>query len=479
MKKVFLLIAILSLCSPCFAADVYIAKDATGTGTGADWTNALTDFPDGWAGESYCAAGGATWTKGITYWVAGSDTAYSVSPCIRNTTGSGTITIKKATASAHGTDTGWSAAYGTKQAVIPRAWLSGSGVVDNITIDGSTGSGTSGYGFKFNSATADSLIRIGDNLTSPAGIRIKYCELAPSSITSDYEAIAGYLSTAAASTDSPNLMVQNCYMHDLGGLAIHPAAGNWFTIQDNIVERTGQYNNANHKEMVKDDGEAANVTIRRNIFRDWQGYSVTGGIILGCTGTGSAGQHNWYIYNNLFYYTSADYTGKTGGNRVIGGLSSCSTATVDSIFVYNNTFANINESGAANILTDFTGNQIANSEIKNNLFYNNTGLTALGMSGVTVSYGWYYGNTGYTEGAETGHVNGTGDPFVNSAAYNFALSASNGSAANLSGTFTTDFLGLTRSTWNFGAYEYITYPSASIGSGATMSIGAGATLTVH
>jgi hypothetical protein len=67
---------------------------------------------------------------------------------------------------------------------------------------------------------------------------------------------------------------------------------------------------------------------------------------------------------------------------------------------------------------------------------------------------------------------------------NYRLTASSPAAVRDSlqfGTFTTDIEGTTRSLYSMGAYEYgsSSYPSVSIGSGATMSIGSGATATLY
>jgi len=438
------------------AADYYIVPG--GTGNGSDWTNAA-DIPDGWSGQTYCSSSGAVWTRGTTYWVAGSDTPYSYGFCIRLTSGdeAGYITIKKANATDNSGVAGWSADYGTKQAVIPRVIMSQSATVNNVIIDGVTGSGTSGYGFKFNAENVDPIIAIGESGRRPSGVTISNVEISPSSVIGSYSAIGGYCSIVDATTDSPNLMIQNNYIHDVGALGIHTTSSSWITIQDNILERTGQYNNATHKEIIKHDG-GSNITIRRNILRDWQGYSITGGIVLSCDATAGVSYAN--IYNNLMYYTDADYTGKTGGNRAIGGLASCGALNLDYINIYNNTFYGISESGASNILPDFTGNTISNSEVKNNLFYNCAGLSAIGMTGVTKDYNWFYQTDNYTD-RQAHDVSGSADPFTNSSTYDFTLNSSTtaiNKGDDLSASFTTDYLGNARPTgaltWDIGSYEY-------------------------
>src|SRR5262249_5109060 len=75
----------------------FVRAGATGSGDGSDWTNAFTDLP-------------ASLVRGDTYYVA--DGTYSKYTFDDPASGSDSITVLKATASAHGTDTGWQAGYG-------------------------------------------------------------------------------------------------------------------------------------------------------------------------------------------------------------------------------------------------------------------------------------------------------------------------------------------------------------------------------
>jgi len=77
-------------------------SQATGNGSGSDWTNACTDF------TGSCAV--SSLVRGDTYYVAAGNYASRTF----NTAVSGTlvITIKGATDADHGTDTGWSTTYG-------------------------------------------------------------------------------------------------------------------------------------------------------------------------------------------------------------------------------------------------------------------------------------------------------------------------------------------------------------------------------
>src|SRR5262245_44026348 len=77
------------------AANHYIRSGATGNGS--DWTNASSALP-------------TSLVRGDTYYIAdGSYSGYTVDDAV---SGTQVITLKKATAADHGTDTGWVSTYG-------------------------------------------------------------------------------------------------------------------------------------------------------------------------------------------------------------------------------------------------------------------------------------------------------------------------------------------------------------------------------
>src|SRR6059036_1896844 len=81
---------------PAQAANHYVRSGATGTGTGADWTNAFTALP-------------ATLVRGDTYYIAaGTYSGYTFNTPVSGTT---LITVKAATIADHGTSVGWSDAF--------------------------------------------------------------------------------------------------------------------------------------------------------------------------------------------------------------------------------------------------------------------------------------------------------------------------------------------------------------------------------
>jgi hypothetical protein len=99
----------------------------------------------------------------------------------------------------------------------------------------------------------------------------------------------------------------------------------------------------------------------------------------------------------------------------------------------------------------------------------------------------YAPKTGFANKEAHGVEDG-GDPkFTNEAGRNYSLTSAStlliDKGTTISG-FENDYTGATRTgTWDIGAYEYeegsILYPSATIGSGASMSIGSGAIMTLQ
>ncbi|HEY2930643.1 MAG TPA: hypothetical protein VGK99_02780, partial [Acidobacteriota bacterium] len=90
---VFLLLLLVTSNSVAFGVSRYVREGATGNQTGSDWTNAYTQLP-------------AVLVRGDVYYVA--DGNYSGYTFDDPVSGSSLITIKKATQSDHGADTGWS-----------------------------------------------------------------------------------------------------------------------------------------------------------------------------------------------------------------------------------------------------------------------------------------------------------------------------------------------------------------------------------
>jgi len=137
MKLLTTLLVLLSL--PAMAADKFVREGAAGANDGSNWTDAWTSL----------TTAEASLSRGDTLWVADGSYTGNVTFNVA-TSGTTAITVKKATAAAHGTETGWSSAYGDGQAVIG-SWLSFT--TDYWVVDGAC-SWPTGVGFKVNCTSA-------------------------------------------------------------------------------------------------------------------------------------------------------------------------------------------------------------------------------------------------------------------------------------------------------------------------------------
>lgn len=120
----------------------------------------------------------------------------------------------------------------------------------------------------------------------------------------------------------------------------------------------------------------------------------------------------------------------------------------------------VNVKGYSSRIALSDGASGTNWVVKNNLWYCNTSCGAANntVNGqLTYDNNWYSGAS-YTSG-ENGLINGGSEnPFTNVSTYDFTLKAASGpidQGTDLSGVFTTDYAGNTRTgTWDIGAYEY-------------------------
>ena len=130
--SLFVLLLLLLISLPSYAADRYIHSGASGNNDGSDWENAWTDIP-------VDSRGYARLVRGDTVWVA--DGTYSRLNTAESKLAGGSlpdyIIIKKATASAHGSNVGWVDSYGDGVAT----WGGPMEMLDNMIFDGVVGSG--------------------------------------------------------------------------------------------------------------------------------------------------------------------------------------------------------------------------------------------------------------------------------------------------------------------------------------------------
>ncbi len=148
------------------AANHYIRDGATGTAPCSDWSmaNACDSLP-------------ATLIRGDTYYVA--DGTYPGRTLDTETASNLVITIRKATASDHGTDTGWLSTFGDGQATFtgPFDFETHDWVIDGQTRDENDWFDSSAYGFSIGDSTDEYQLSGQNYGIIPSNIQVRYVYL--------------------------------------------------------------------------------------------------------------------------------------------------------------------------------------------------------------------------------------------------------------------------------------------------------------
>jgi len=409
------------------AANHYVRQGASGTATGADWTNACTDF------TGSCAVGSLV--RGDTYYVAtGSYSSRTFSTAASGTT---LIIIRGATASDHGTDTGWSSSFGVD--VTQATWAAGGFVFTSSywVLDGAVGptwsTTPSQYGFKIADGSSGAF-QIGASSGS-ALTSITIAHFASKATTSDVEKL--FLQGATSGGNHSKIAVshslldtwQNCMMTRGQGGA---SSDDWL-FEYNVVLNNSS-TSANHGECLNPNERPMNRLVARyNLFKGNSGNAGLTGIIVANNSDNDNGQ----FYGNVVDTVST-------GNGIITGTSQ---GNMNNAVVYNNTFINSTTATQDWINGPGTGNVA-----QNNLVYN---MDASIGSGWTHDYNAYFSTVNTP--TETHRQTGSSNPFVNLASRNYNLLAPSTAANALAAPFNVDAFGLVRGAdgvWDRGALEY-------------------------
>lgn len=419
------------LAGPVSAASRYVRAGAGGSADGSDWTNAYTSLP-------------ASLTRGDTYYIAdGSYGSYDFNDAVSGTT---LITIKKATESDHGTDTGWSSAYGDGVAE-----FSATGTVLVFSsgywiFDGVTGSGQSGHGFKVTVTGTGDATR-GIRFDGGPSITISHTEISANDPcgVADANKQDGIYTTNAAATD---VTLSYNYIHDWKRAGILASGVDGWTIEHNYVYRTYSTSGAHGQAIQFGPAAVFDMEIRHNTFKDTHGT----GVIVYLDNSFD----DIRIHGNLFWHTGE--TAACGINSTSQAIGSTSGDTATNIKIHGNTFVGMNgrdpqPSGGIDNNGTSTGN-----ETYNNLWYDS--IVTFDSAGN--DYNAFFASVGDAP-SETHGQTGAGDPFQSSATGDFRLAAATNAGTTLTGAYATDILGVTRAvdgTWDRGAYEYNSGESA-------------------
>ncbi len=425
----------------------YIRSGAGGSNNGSDWMNALPDIP-------------FEMTRGDTYYIA--DGTYGGYTFSTPTSGSILITIRKATISDHGTNTGWNNSYGDGQAIFGSStFTTNYWVVDGVQ-GGGPGSWDIGHGFKFQSSGHVVDVSYRSNITFS---HVEFKGAGRNSGGGNDHLIYG--------TWGPSyITISYSYLHDVAGCQILTRNASYWTLEYSKLARNGP-NNLLHKEAWSGSA-CSNLTIRYNIFEDISNTAFIGFV------NGSGNTNNVAIYGNVFWYTGL-YSDASVSKLIDVGSSEGLYAT--NWKIYNNAIVNIsNPSNTANICIWFDSSSSSGNQCKNNIYFNNS-VTSLWKKNCDSAYNWYYNNwrrdvTPNINLDNPGEVHGqvgTQNPFVNWTAGNFNLTAPTDSGISLPPPYNQDMNGITRIMWSRGAFEYVGVGQqySIIGSGGPVLGGSG------
>ena len=283
------------------------------------------------------------------------------------------ITIRKATRTSHGTETGWSDAYGDGEAL-----FTGSGTVWTFkpgvgyyAIEGQVGEANApgSYGIRLrstssrNSATALVAADLSGTYSSSGGNRNISFDRVDFDWNNGTSAGASGATRAVqwnAARPSTDIRLSNCFIHHSSGFGVYAQSISAGLLVDGcFFDSNGGATEYHHETLWVTS--SSDFTFRNNTIKDTKNGALTGWLILGAVSTAN-------IYNNVFA-CSAPTACATGGSGIIATWDANQYANSD-ISIYNNTFANLPTTGNPAIYFHHSGGAVdSNVSVQNNLFF--------------------------------------------------------------------------------------------------------------
>lgn len=453
------------------AANYYVRPGAAGSNNGSDWTNAYTSLNTAISNVA----------RGNTIYIAGG--SYGAGTFSKAASGTSVMTIKKAVISDHGTDVGWSDAYGTTQATFTDMTFSS----NYWLIDGNYAalnpgnlipSQTATYGIKINFTGTDAWSGI-ISVSGTSNVTVKGVHS-----YSQYRAKLGnYTIRNIRAYNASYFSCYNCFLDGSGqdGVVI---VGNHFLFDHCFFLDLGErhaHSPDNHGQTIYNAG-SNDAVVRWSIFKNCEGQALW---------ASDDGLSNRLRFYGNIVYNSAD-NNYSGGFNSTGGIMETPTSEVSSgIYVYNNTVvrqpANAPDGSGGNYATYVNyGNVSNNWFVYNNLEY---AVSNTGPDGTMAAGYWAVGGGATPSGVSNLQTGLASSIFNNYTSYDFRLTGHTSAGLNLTGQSwwsggadsffgTTDSVldmsGNTRSTWDRGAFEY-----SAGGGGDTTPPGAPSGLSVQ
>jgi hypothetical protein len=438
------LFLVMFLCGTLMAASRAVNPTCANNGDGTSWTCGSG------AGYAYNNLP-ATVVRGDTYYL-GSGTFTSAASdglnWITSASGSGTVTLKKATASDYGGLSGWQASYGSGPLTISGAtqfYIA----ISNVTLDGvyRDSGQISGYGIVINNTgtgyTNGVMIEDG-----ASGITIQYLDIGGNASNTSGET-NGVRMNALTDSNISNVTIQYNYIHDWSQDIILMRRLSNVTVHGNYLARNLN-DGITHGQGISNDC-SNDIVISSNTFRDIiSSGQIATGMSINCA------SNNWKIYNNVFF-RSSDSIGSSVDGAGIRAWDGYGTRT--GWYIVGNTFAGLNPSNTASAIDFPTGS--TGNYAYNNIFWACFDGEIRFVNVSTHDYNAFFSQSVYP--SEANSQVSASDPFVSSAAYNFHLSGRTDNANELGSPYNSDKDSVSRPTggWDIGAYQYLqtTFPT--------------------
>jgi len=389
-----------------------VGPTATGTGSGADFSNLMA------------RPANTAWVRGHAYYlVAGT---YSTTLDLQ-TPNSAAVQIKitRPTSGDHGQSCPPSIAAGYNDSTMGQP--AGPATFPNIyhttrywIVDGAyhpagnwwvTGNTLLGYGFYIDNSTGCSTTNCWaisvSNGEDGSFFTVKNIEVkghGPAGINSSPNRVDDFFRAVGGTTD---LTVQYAFLHDSSSTFFKLRNHNNLTV-DHVWMNKNSANPTFHAEAISVCA-GNNYDVGNSVFENTEG---TAAITMLNSGT-SCSHDNWKVHGNLFYIDNGE-PGHGWGNGV---LSCINGNSVSNLYFVNNTIANIQSSLSTRINIPGSADGCptqSNIFVKNNLWYNSVTASQVANSYTAFDYNSYLVTpTGNDVGAHTVVAGSASSPFVN------------------------------------------------------------------
>jgi hypothetical protein len=344
------------------------------------------------------------------------------------------VTIKRATASDHGTNAGWDNSF-DRQVVLNGTSINMYGLsmldgIDHVVIDGAVESGIKikvnmGYGIAITPG----------NDYPHHDVTIRYVEIQGPG-TNLGTSYANTQAIHGGSVISDHITVDHCRLYNFSGALIRLDA-DYITLSNSELFLSDDQ--VNHENAIISYHSSHGV-LKNNTIHDIGGVAVAlANVTTPC--------QNWSIYNNILYQSGVFLGNGTG--------IAAERPSLD-IRIYHNTVVGFNH--PIDMSKPWT-----TGEAYNNIFYGGVNGGALYAPGFLHDYNWHLSGAPGIPANEGSHsVESAEDPFINKALFDFHLRSLAqtpvDSGVALGQTYASDRDGTGRpqgSGWDMGTFEYV------------------------